>query len=91
LKAPGFNPRNYKVKTWFQAFALKWVNLYRYSLANGLQLAAALRGKRVFFNGDSIVEQLLRWGSHSTPGCQDGYMDIDYRLSSTGDFDHTPY
>ena len=27
---------------------------------NGIQLASALRGKRVFFNGDSIVEQLLR-------------------------------
>jgi hypothetical protein len=30
LKTPGFNPWAYKVKTRFQAFAFKWVNLYRY-------------------------------------------------------------
>lgn len=29
-------------------------------LVSGLELASALRGKRVFFNGDSIVEQLVR-------------------------------
>jgi hypothetical protein len=29
------------------------------SLVNGLELAALLRGKRVFFNGDSIVQQLM--------------------------------
>ena len=32
LKAPGFNPCAYKVKNWFQAFAFKWVNLYRYAV-----------------------------------------------------------
>jgi hypothetical protein len=25
-KPPGFNPCTYEVKTWFQAFAFKWVN-----------------------------------------------------------------
>jgi hypothetical protein len=27
--APGFNPCAYEVKNWFQAFAFKWVSLYR--------------------------------------------------------------
>jgi hypothetical protein len=32
LKAPGFNPREpaLNVISWFQAFAFKWFNLYRY-------------------------------------------------------------
>jgi hypothetical protein len=30
VNAPGFNPCAYQVKTRFQAFAFKWVNLYRY-------------------------------------------------------------
>jgi hypothetical protein len=35
-KAPGFNPWTYQVISWFQAFAFKWVNLYRYSQAEEL-------------------------------------------------------
>lgn len=41
-------------------------------LVNGLQLASALRGKRVFFNGDSIVEQLLRAWSCDLRGMTGG-------------------
>ena len=39
MKAPGFNPCAYKVNTWFQAFAFKWVNLCYYDEA------AAKKGK----------------------------------------------
>jgi hypothetical protein len=31
LKAPGFNPRSYEVKTRFQAFAFHKCNVYRYA------------------------------------------------------------
>jgi hypothetical protein len=34
LKGAWFQPLNlYEVKNWFQAFAFKWVNLYRYNAA----------------------------------------------------------
>jgi hypothetical protein len=32
LKPPGFNPRAYKVKNWFQSFAFSKYNLYGYSV-----------------------------------------------------------
>jgi hypothetical protein len=40
LKAPGFNPKNCKVISWFQSFAYKF-NLYRYTTAADSENAAA--------------------------------------------------
>jgi hypothetical protein len=35
LKAPGFNPRNYKVEIWFQSLLFQILNLYRYTAGSG--------------------------------------------------------
>jgi hypothetical protein len=64
MKPPGFNPRAYevknrpvstleayKVKTWFQSFAIKWVNLYRYSMGKttAVTLASSSSGGAMQF------------------------------------------
>ena len=41
MKAPGFNPCAYEVKTWFQSFAFEF-NLYRYAGGLNRELVSAL-------------------------------------------------
>jgi hypothetical protein len=52
LKAPGFNPRAYEVKTWFQNSVFKF-NLYRYTADLGrlcVRVAAA----------DDLLDHMIR-------------------------------
>jgi hypothetical protein len=61
LKAPGFNPCTYQVRNRFQAFAFKWVNLYRYGVGDGLLEVVGTRWGLYELN--PVVPEL-----ESTPG-----------------------
>ena len=51
---------------------------------DGLRLAAAFRGKRVLFNGDSIVEQLVRAWSCDLRGVSGANVDLGPKNAEEG-------
>jgi hypothetical protein len=73
LKAPGFNPRTYKVKNRFQSSGFKFnsfkFNLYRYdagALSNGRDITRAVGGVGCFLAWTSLIQHFERLPPYDT-------------------------
>ena len=81
MKAPGFNPCAYEVKTWFQRFCFFKFNLYRYEKAESDAAAEAARKKE--FNEMNRHEK-LRHSFQAMDRDGSGSLDFDEMLFGKG-------